>query len=86
MSDDKPIVKAGPPWKTVYTTSAYDDADSHRNKLLEGWGSSNIKDMQVKVKWLPSKEQFTVRTRTDPSSVPPAPKKKSKSKKGKDKG
>ena len=84
MSDDKPIIKAGPPWKTVFSTSAYVDANEHRNKLLEGWKSNNVKDMQVKVKWLPSKGQFTVRTRADPSSVPSVSKKKGKSKKGKD--
>ena len=84
MSDDKPVVKFGPPWKTVYSTRTYIDADAHRNKLLDNWSTKGVKDMQVKVKWSPSKDQFTVRTRVDPS-VSSKQAKKGNSKKSKKK-
>jgi len=87
MNDEKkPAHKAGPTWKTVYSTSSFDEADTRRNELLHGWKTEGTEGMQIKVKWLPGRNQYTVRTRPDPTIVVDKVSKQKKEKKGEKKG
>tara|TARA_R110002020_G_scaffold432555_1_gene642585 strand:- start:290 stop:592 length:303 start_codon:yes stop_codon:yes gene_type:complete len=61
------VVKIGKPWKKDSFHQTFELADSVRNKLLRIWkGSEEHKGMQVKVHFLPSKNQYVVKTRLHP--------------------
>jgi len=67
MSDEEPIIKHNKPWKNESFHDLYEDANKKRNKLLQIWEGNIIhKGMQVKVKFLPSREKFVVKTRLHP--------------------
>ena len=55
------------PWKNESFHTTFEEADSIRSKLLRIWESDpKHKGMQVKVKWLSSKNKFVVKTRLHP--------------------
>ena len=55
------------PWKNESFHATFEEADSIRSKLLRIWESDpKHKGMQVKVRWLPSKNKFVVKTRLHP--------------------
>ena len=55
------------PWKNESFHTTFEEADSIRSKLLRIWESDpKHKGMQVKVRWLPSKNKFVVKTRLHP--------------------
>ena len=55
------------PWHNESFHTTFEEADSIRSKLLRFWESdAKHKGMQVKVKWLSSKNKFVVKTRLHP--------------------
>jgi len=66
------------PWKNESFHSSFEEADSVRNKLLRIW-KTDIKHegMQVKVRWMSSKNKFVVKTRLHPDFEPKKEEKKS---------
>ena len=55
------------PWKNESFHTTFEEADYIRSKLLRIWESDpKHKGMQVKVKWLSSKNKFVVKTRLHP--------------------
>jgi len=73
MSEDssEPTTTApGPPWKNESTHPTFEEADSIRQKLLRIWSKDpKHEGMQVKVKFMPSKHKFVVKTRLHPDFV-----------------
>ena len=68
------------PWKNESFHTSFEEADSVRSKLLRIWKEdTKHKGMQVKVKWMPSKNKFVVKTRLHPDFEP----KKEEKKRGK---
>ena len=69
------------PWKNESFHSTFEEADSIRSKLLRIWDNNpKHEGMQVKVKWMQSKNKFVVKTRLHPDFEI---KKKEKKKSGK---
>ena len=69
------------PWKNESFHITFEEADSIRNKLLRIWESDKKHEgMQVKIKYMPSKNKFVVKTRLHPDFEI---KKKEKKKSGK---
>jgi len=55
------------PWKNESFHTSFEEADSIRYKLLRIWESDKKHEgMQIKVRWLPSKNKFVVKTRLHP--------------------
>ena len=55
------------PWKNESFHSTFEEADSIRSKLLRIWESDEKhKGMQVKVRYMRSKNNFVVKTRLHP--------------------
>ena len=55
------------PWKNESFHASFEEADSIRNKLYRIWKEdSKYEGMQVKVKWMSSKNKFVVKTRLHP--------------------
>ena len=55
------------PWKNESFHISFEEADSIRNKLLRIWESDKKDEgMQVKIKFMPSKNKFVVKTRLHP--------------------
>ena len=55
------------PWKNESFHVSFEEADSIRNKLLRIWESDKKHEgMQVKIKFMPSKNKFAVKTRLHP--------------------
>ena len=55
------------PWKNESFHASFKEADSTRNKLIRIWDNdSKYEGMQVKVKWMSSKNKFVVKTRLNP--------------------
>ena len=68
MQEEIKKVHQGKPWKNESFHDSFELADQKREKLLKIWKSSEQhKGMQIKVRWLPSREQFVVKTRLDPN-------------------
>ena len=68
------------PWKNESFHASFKEADSTRNKLIRIWDNdSKYEGMQVKVKWMASKNKFVVKTRLHPDFEP----KKEEKKRGK---
>ena len=68
------------PWKNESFHFSFEEADSIRNKLIKIWESDKKHEgMQVKIKWMSSKNKFVVKTRLHPDFE----KKKEKKKGGK---
>ncbi len=68
------------PWKNESFHTAFEEADSIRNKLLRIWKTDEkFEGMQLKVKWMSSKNKFVVKTRLHPDFEP----KKEEKKRGK---
>ena len=69
MKEEEEIkIKPGKPWKNESYHSSYEGADAVRNKLLRIWeADESHKGMQVKVKYMPSRASFVVKTRLHPS-------------------
>ena len=66
------------PWKNESFHSSFEEADAIRSKLLRIWKEDpKYKGMQVKVRWMPSKNKFVVKTRLHPDFEPEKEKKKS---------
>ena len=65
------------PWKNESFHSSFEEADSVRNKLLRIW-KTDIKHegRQVKIRWMPSKNKFVVKTRLHPDFEPKKEEKK----------
>ena len=53
--------KEGPPWKTVGRFSTFDKADQRRLEL------AMEENLQVKVRWSRLRDDFMVKTRSDPA-------------------
>ncbi len=71
-------------WKYESLHSTFESADSIRNKLKRIWESDEKhKGMQVKVHFLPSKNQFVVKTRLHPDFEPVKKEKKKNVKRNK---
>mgnify|MGYP003655722863 CR=1 FL=1 len=69
------------PWKNESFHITFEEADSIRSKLLRTWKSDpKHEGMQVKIKFMPSKDKFVVKTRLHPDFEI---KKKEKKKSGK---
>ena len=59
------------PWKNESFHTTFEEADYIRSKLLRIWKlDEKYKGMQVKVKWMPSKLKFVVKTRLHPDFEP----------------
>ena len=70
------------PWKNESFHNTFEEADSIRNKLLEVWsGNPKHEGMQVKVKFMSSKNGFAVKTRLHPDFEEHKPVNKKKEKK-----
>ena len=55
------------PWKNESFHSVYEEADQKRNKLVSLWKDNpSHEGMQAKVKYLPSRNSFVVKTRLHP--------------------
>ena len=55
------------PWKNESFHITFEEADSIRNKLLRIWESDKKHEgMQVKIKYMSSKNKFVVKTRLHP--------------------
>ena len=55
------------PWKNESFHSTFEEADSIRNKLLRIWETDKKHEgMQVKIKYMSSKNKFAVKTRLHP--------------------
>ena len=55
------------PWKYESFHVTFEEADSIRNKLLRIWKEDKKHEgMQVKIKYMPSKNKFVVKTRLHP--------------------
>tara|TARA_B100000287_G_C20553958_1_gene749645 strand:- start:338 stop:622 length:285 start_codon:yes stop_codon:yes gene_type:complete len=68
------------PWKNESFHTTFEEADSIRSKLLRIWkADTKHKGMQAKIKWMPSKNKFVVKTRLHPDFEP----KKEEKKRGK---
>ena len=68
------------PWKNESFHSTFEEADSIRNKLLRIWETDKKHEgMQVKIKYMSSKNKFAVKTRLHPDFE----EKKEKKKRGK---
>ena len=66
------------PWKNESIHATFEEADSIRDKLLKVWSSNpNHEGMQVKIKFMSSKNKFMVKTRLHPDFEPKKEKKKS---------
>jgi hypothetical protein len=66
------------PWKNKSFHVAFEEADSIRNKLLRIWkADEKFEGMQVKIKWMSSKNKFVVKTRLHPDFAPKKEEKKS---------
>ena len=66
------------PWKNESFHTTFEEADSIRNKLLRIWENNKKHEgMQVKVKFMSSKNGFAVKTRLHPDFEPKKEKKKS---------
>lgn len=69
------------PWKNESFHDTFEAADAIRQKLLRIWDTdSKHEGMQVKIKWMESKNKFAVKTRLHPDFEP---KKEEKKKDGK---
>mgnify|MGYP003633594220 FL=1 len=67
------------PWKNESFHSTFELADAIRHKLIRIWKADpKHKGMQVKVRWLESKNKFAVKTRMDPNLIEEEPKKEKK--------
>ena len=71
------------PWKNESFHPTFEEADSIRSKLLRIWKEDKkYEGMQAKVKWMPSKNRFVVKTRLHPDfEVKKEEKKRGKSRK-----
>ena len=78
MSEEqKEAVKISKPWKRDSFHQTFESADAIRNKLMRIWkNDESHKGMQVKIHYLPSKNQYVVKTRLHPDSEPVKEKKK----------
>ena len=66
------------PWKNESFHVSFEEADSIRNKLLRIWESDKKHEgMQVKIKFMSSKNKFAVKTRLHPDFEKKEEKKKS---------
>ena len=66
------------PWKNESWHATFEEADSIRNKLIRIWKEDiKYKGMQVKVRWMPSRNKFVVKTRLHPDFEPKKEEKKS---------
>ena len=76
MSEELELTEAKPaklnkPWKKDSYHQTFESADAIRNKLLRIWKDDDgHKGMQVKVHYLPSRDQFVVKTRLHPDFEP----------------
>ena len=70
-------IKINKPWKKDSYHQTFEAADSIRNKLLRIWKNDDTHEgMQVKIHYLPGKNQFVVKTRLHPDFEPTKEKKK----------
>jgi hypothetical protein len=76
--EQEPVkIKINKPWKKESFHKTYESADAIRNKLLRIWKDDDShKGMQAKVHYLPSRDQFVVKTRLHPDFEPTKEKKK----------
>ena len=66
------------PWKDESFHETFESADAIRQKLIRIWeNDSKHEGMQVKIKWMPSKKRFAVKTRLHPDFQPNKEEKKS---------
>tara|TARA_R110000824_G_scaffold139366_8_gene304445 strand:- start:21982 stop:22308 length:327 start_codon:yes stop_codon:yes gene_type:complete len=79
-------VVIGRPWTNTSFHVSFQGADEKRNKLKSIWeDDESQKGMQVKVKYMPSRDQFVVKTRLHPDFVKEKKKGKKNVKRGKGK-
>jgi hypothetical protein len=80
MSSSNIKESVGKSWKNESYHASYAAADEKRHKLINIWKSSEQHSgMQVKVKFLPSRDQFVVKTRLHPDFEVKKEKKRGKS-------
>ncbi len=64
-------IKSGKPWKNDSFHKTFEEADQVRDKLLSVWKDNDShKGMQVKIKRMPSRDQFIVKVRLHPDFEP----------------
>jgi len=67
MEEEGKLIHTGKKWKDESFHQTYQQADIIRQKLLNIWTENTAHTgMQVKVKFLPSKNKFVVKTRRHP--------------------
>ena len=67
LENENEKIKHGKPWKNDSFHFNFESADALRNKLLRIWKDDDKhKGMQVKIKYLSSRNQFVVKTRLHP--------------------
>ena len=78
MSEEQEeTVKISKPWKRDSFHQTFESADAIRNKLIRIWkNDESHAGMQAKVHYLPSKNQYVVKTRLHPDLEPAKEKKK----------
>ena len=65
------------PWQNESFHTTFEEADYIRSKLLRIWATdSKYEGMQVKVKWIASKNRFAVKIRLHPDFEPKKEEKK----------
>jgi hypothetical protein len=63
----KELIMSNKPWNNESYHVTFEEADATRSTLLRLWDNSEkYKGMQVKVRYLPSRNQFVVKTRLHP--------------------
>ena len=83
--ESRPAIQLGKKWKNESFHHTFDQADAIRQKLIRIWATNQAHEgMEVKVKFLPSKQKFVVKTRRHPS-FDKKPEKKEEKKIGKSK-
>ena len=86
MTEERQInsIKHGTPWTNNSFHTSFQEANEKRTLLLSIWEEDDFhKGMQVKVKFMLSKNQFVVKTRLHPDFTKPQKGKKKYAKRGK---
>lgn len=77
MTEETQPIHTGKVWKKESFHKTFEAADAIRHKLLRIWKKDDSHEgMQVKIHYLPSRNQFVVKTRLHPDFEPVKEKKK----------
>ncbi|HAI44898.1 MAG TPA: hypothetical protein DCM40_45850 [Maribacter sp.] len=84
MEEESTPTHLGKKWKNDSFHSTFEQADAIRQKLLRIWVDNPVHEgMEVKVKYMPSRNRFVVKTRRHPDFDPKPQRETKKNGKGK---